>query len=132
MTCKLKYRYRIPVQCDKPLNENLKSMDPPQRHQVYLLRLWMLCSQHLKNSHELVKKKVSWQNVVMIIHADENPYIIWDFKIGRSDWSQNFMEKAKTMALTCICIQLTIPQFFNHINIKFNIMKSQSKWPCWQ
>ena len=31
----------------------------------------------------------------MIKPADENPYIIWDFKIARSDWSQNFTETAK-------------------------------------
>ena len=36
-------------------------------------------------------------NVVMIIPADENPYIIWDFKIARSDWQTGkiFMEKPK-------------------------------------
>ena len=63
----------------------------------------MLCSQHLKNSHEFVKKKYHDKNEVMIIPADENPYIIWAFKIARPDWSQNFMETVKTMDLTGIC-----------------------------
>ena len=69
----------------------------------------MLFSQNLKNCNEFVKKMYHDKNVEMIIQlsADENPYIIWIFKIARSNWLQNFMN------LTGIWIQVTIHQFFN-------------------
>ena len=35
--------------------------------------------------------------MVMSMPADENPYIIWDFKLPRRDWSQKFMNTTKTM-----------------------------------
>ena len=80
---------------------NTLSLFAVTRSECYVASIW-------KKSNEFVKKWYHDKNVVMItpLPADQNPYKIWDFKIAKSDWSQNFMKTAKTMDLTGICFSI--------------------------
>ena len=79
MTCKLKYRHRILVQNQyKGTNISKKSeINGSYTETLILFAATLNVMQSAsKNSHEFVKKKNHDKNVVMIIPADENPYII--------------------------------------------------------
>ena len=63
----------------------------------------MLGSQHLKNSHEIIKKYHE-KNVVMIIPVDENLASFHNSKF--LDWSRNDVNTTKTKEMTRTCLKI--------------------------